>query len=299
MYIKISLMQLQLVLLGTIIFISGIFFLPQLISAQTEIDKKEEFKVNYTSYEPGIIALSYSINYDSVSNTFTINKHYFSPTLPDETSHVLLSDEEEDKLLGSIKSVAGVNFEEYSCAGTFFCPQQGIDIELNNQTNTLIWTDKANQIINTLYNFELILESIKSSEAPVEMPTHMPPFFKRENLSNFAIEYNKKLGGFVPGQFIHITYNSSQPVLTIENATGKEQKTLNFEDQALLRDYFTRNNLIDIDLENEECERANCDIITFIVSEGNKSKTIKYTNQSNDLLNQIENVGNSIRTMIK
>jgi hypothetical protein len=131
------------------------------------------------------------------------------------------------------------------------------------------------------------------------MPPHLPSFFKMENLSNFAIDYNKKLGGFVPGQFIHITYNSSQPVLTIENATGKEQKNLSFEDQALLRDYFNRNNLIDVDLKNEECERANCDIITFIVSEGNKSKTIKYTNQSNDLLNQIENVGNIIQTMIK
>ena len=255
--------------------------------------------MNYTSYEPGIFASSHSANYDSLSNTFTITKYYFAPAKPAETTQVILSDEEEDKLLDTGQSVAGVNFTEYSCAGTFFCPQQGIHIELNNQTTTLIWTVKAHEIINTLYNFETILESIKSSKKPVEMPPIMPPFFndKNKNLTDFAIDYNKKLGGFVPGQFIHITYNSSQPALTIENNTGKQVKILSFEDKVLLRDYVTRNNLIDIDLKNEDCKWANCDKITFIVSEGNESKTIEYTDQSDGLLNQIENVGNIIRAI--
>ena len=83
--------------------------------------------------------------------------------------------------------------------------------------------------------------------------------------------------GLYPGQFIHITYNSSQPALTIENNTGKQVKILSFEDKVLLRDYVTRNNLIDIDFKNEDCKWANCDKITFIVSEGNESKTIEYT----------------------
>ena len=130
----------------------------------------------------------------------------------------------------------------------------------------------------------------------------MPPIFllpqENELKDKFTIDYNKTIGGIVPGQFIHIKYNPTTNILLTESSGSQPKEIkLNHINHALLRD-AVNNNLIEIDLkDNTHYLYANCNIATLTFTQGNQTNTIVYTNQSEMIVNQMENTVNTILTL--
>lgn len=78
----------------SITIITGILLLPQIIIAQIETNKGEEFGLEYSESVRGFIPQISNYDYDSLSNTLTINKTSLGS--PAETKKVILNDDEEE-----------------------------------------------------------------------------------------------------------------------------------------------------------------------------------------------------------
>jgi hypothetical protein len=72
---------------------------------------------------------------------------------------------------------------------------------------------------------------------------------------------------------------------------------LNSHNKLWIRGILLENELMNIDFNNNQCQLANCYIVTLTIKEGTNSNTITYTDQSNIILNKIGNAADTIRML--